>query len=210
MLCNISSKKGVRKCERSSLVDSKVSEAGGEEGAPGTRAEIPTQPMVKTRVTQVVPLRPMEVPGGTDIHPAACGGPHAVAGRCTLNEASAHRDPMLEQGPERSCGLWRGGHTGAGFLEASVTLWEDPQWRSPFMKDSTLWKGPVMEQFMKNCNMLKGSLLEKVVKDCIPWEAPHTGSGEEYEVERPEEMRCNKLITTLIPHTPALVGWRRQ
>ncbi|GAB0210103.1 hypothetical protein GRJ2_003476100 [Grus japonensis] len=44
----------------------KVSEEGG--GAPGARAEIPLQPMEKTMVQQAVPLQPMEVDSGADIH----------------------------------------------------------------------------------------------------------------------------------------------
>jgi len=40
----------------------------------------------------------MEFHSGADIHPAACGGPHTVAGGCALKEAVT---------------LWRA-HTGAG------------------------------------------------------------------------------------------------
>jgi len=39
-----------------------------EEGAPGAGAEIPLQPMEKTMVRQAVPLQPMEVHGGADLH----------------------------------------------------------------------------------------------------------------------------------------------
>ena len=53
---------------RSNSADTKVSEEGGGGGAPGARAEIPLQPMVKTMVRQAVPLQPMEVNGGADIH----------------------------------------------------------------------------------------------------------------------------------------------
>ena len=60
--------RGVRRCERNNSADTKVSEEGGGGGAPGTRAEIPLQPMVKTMVRQAVPLQPMEVNGGADIH----------------------------------------------------------------------------------------------------------------------------------------------
>ncbi|KAK4818651.1 hypothetical protein QYF61_016700 [Mycteria americana] len=49
-------------------MNSKVSEEGGGGGAPGAGAEIPLQPMVKTTVRQAVPLQPMEVNGGADIH----------------------------------------------------------------------------------------------------------------------------------------------
>jgi len=47
--CNSRQKRGVRLCERNSPADTKVSEGGGE-GAPGMRAEIPLQPMMKTMV----------------------------------------------------------------------------------------------------------------------------------------------------------------
>ncbi|KAK4833071.1 hypothetical protein QYF61_027733, partial [Mycteria americana] len=48
--------------------DTKASEEGGGGGAPGTRAEIPLQPVLKTMVRQAVSLQPMEVNGGADIH----------------------------------------------------------------------------------------------------------------------------------------------
>ena len=58
----------MRICERNNSADTKVSEEGGGGGAPGTRAEIPLQPLVKTMVRQAVSLQPMEVHGGADIH----------------------------------------------------------------------------------------------------------------------------------------------
>ena len=58
----------MRICERNSSADTKVSEEGEGGGAPGAGAEIPLQPMVKTMVRQAVPLQPMEVHGGADIH----------------------------------------------------------------------------------------------------------------------------------------------
>ena len=54
-----------------------VKKGGG--GAPGARADIPLQPMVKTMVRQAVPLQPREVHGGADIH------------------LQPGEDPMLEQ-----------------------------------------------------------------------------------------------------------------
>ncbi|KAK4819386.1 hypothetical protein QYF61_003657 [Mycteria americana] len=53
---------------RNNSADTKVSEEGEGGGAPGTRAEIPLQPLVQTMVRQAVPLQPMEVHGGADIH----------------------------------------------------------------------------------------------------------------------------------------------
>lgn len=42
-------------------------------------AEMPLQPVEKTVVKQVVPLKLMEVYSGADGHPAAAGGPCARA-----------------------------------------------------------------------------------------------------------------------------------
>ncbi|GAB0203981.1 AN1-type zinc finger protein 5-like [Grus japonensis] len=60
--------RGLRICERNNSADTKdrEEEAGGD--APGARAAIPLQPIVKTMVRQAVPLQPMEVNGGADIH----------------------------------------------------------------------------------------------------------------------------------------------
>ncbi|GAB0176471.1 hypothetical protein GRJ2_000112300 [Grus japonensis] len=64
----LQTERGVRRCERNNPADTKVSEEGGRGGAPGTKAEIPLQPIEKTMVRQAVPLQPMEVNGGADIH----------------------------------------------------------------------------------------------------------------------------------------------
>ena len=58
----------MRTCKRNNPADTKVSEEGGGGDAPGTRAEIPLQPVVKTLVRQAVPLQSREVHGGADIH----------------------------------------------------------------------------------------------------------------------------------------------
>ena len=58
----------MRLCESNNSADTKAREEGGGGGAPGAGAEIPLQPMVKTMVRQAVPLQPMEVHGGADIH----------------------------------------------------------------------------------------------------------------------------------------------
>ncbi|KAK4827692.1 hypothetical protein QYF61_020826 [Mycteria americana] len=69
----------MRICERNNSADTKVSEEGEGEGAPGAGAEIPLQPVEKTMVRQVVRLQPMEVHGGADIY------------------LQPMEDPMLEQ-----------------------------------------------------------------------------------------------------------------
>ncbi|GAB0192075.1 acid sphingomyelinase-like phosphodiesterase 3b [Grus japonensis] len=60
--------RGVRIHERNNSADTKVSEGGGGEGAPGAGAEIPLQPVEMTMVRQAVPLQPMEDDGGADIY----------------------------------------------------------------------------------------------------------------------------------------------
>ncbi|CAM9233957.1 unnamed protein product, partial [Bubo scandiacus] len=60
--------RGVRMCESNSSADTKVSEEGGGGGAPGAGAEIPLQPVVQPMVRQAVPLQPLEVNGGAEIH----------------------------------------------------------------------------------------------------------------------------------------------
>ncbi|OPJ69571.1 hypothetical protein AV530_012589 [Patagioenas fasciata monilis] len=62
------SKRGVRICERNNPADTKVSEEGVAGPAPGAGAEIPLQLVVQTMVTLVVPLQPMAVHSGEDLH----------------------------------------------------------------------------------------------------------------------------------------------
>jgi len=59
----------VRPCERNKSADPKVSGEGGGEGARDAGAEsLPLQLIMKTMVRQVVPLQPMEVHGGANLH----------------------------------------------------------------------------------------------------------------------------------------------
>lgn len=50
----------VRIHERNHSADTKVGEEGVGGGVPGTRADVPLQPMEKSMVKQVVRLQPME------------------------------------------------------------------------------------------------------------------------------------------------------
>ena len=72
----------MRICERNNSADTKDSEEGGGGGGPGARAEISLQPMVKTMVRQAVPLQPMEVNGGADIHLQPVEDPTPEPGGC--------------------------------------------------------------------------------------------------------------------------------
>ncbi|GAB0206670.1 hypothetical protein GRJ2_003132600 [Grus japonensis] len=124
LLHNCSWKRGVRICERNNSADTKVSEEGRGGGTPGTRAEIPLQPMVKTMVRQVVPLQPMEVHGGADIHLQSMEDPmpeqvDAPKGGCDPVESPHWSRPL---GPHCDS-MERGAHVGAGLLAGLVTLW---------------------------------------------------------------------------------------
>jgi len=113
------------------------------------------QPVEKKMGKQVVPLLPMEVCDGADACPAARRGPHATEGGCALKRWMC---------PERSCSPWRG-HAGAGSCQV---LWPverspgrsrssgrtcdpmgGPCWSSPFLKDCTPWKAPVLGAFLQ-------------------------------------------------------------
>jgi len=64
----------VRLCERNNSADTKVSEAGEGGGAPDAGAEsLPLQLVMKTMVRQAIPLKPMEVHSGADLHLVAHG-----------------------------------------------------------------------------------------------------------------------------------------
>lgn len=84
--------------------------------------------------------------------------PHAAAGGCVLKEAAASGEPT----PSRNCGLWRGVHTGAGFVD--LWLVGAPHKSNQFLKDCTPWKGPTLEQFFKNCSLWEGATLEQFIR----------------------------------------------
>jgi len=81
----------------------------------------------------------------------------------------------------------------------------DPHWSSPFLKDCTPWKGPMLEQFLRNLSLWEGPTLE-FMEGCLPWEGPHNGAGEEHEEEG---AACYELTATHMPHPNAPVRGRR-
>jgi len=89
----------------------------------------------------------MEVHGGADTHPAACGGSYARVGGHALKEAATHREPTQEGASSwQKLQLVDGSpQTGAGLLAGVVTL-----------KGCTPWKGPMLEQLLKNCSLREG------------------------------------------------------
>ncbi|KAK4810511.1 hypothetical protein QYF61_004291 [Mycteria americana] len=65
----------------------------------------------------------------------------------------------------------------------------------------------MLEEFLKNCSLWEGPMLENFAKNCIPWEGPHAG-GEECEEEGAAETKCYGLTVNPTPHPPPapLVG----
>ena len=70
----------------------------------------------------------------------------------------------------------------------------DPRWSSPFLKDCTPWKRPMLEKF---------------VKDCLPWVGPHAGAGEEREEEGAAETKRQERSASPLPHSPLPLAGRR-
>ncbi|GAB0179144.1 AN1-type zinc finger protein 5-like [Grus japonensis] len=101
-------KKLLRDSSQRRGVRTQVSAEGGAGGAPGAGAEIPLQPMVKTMVRQAVPLQPMEVHSGADIH------------------LQPVEDPMLKQvdAPEGGCDPV-GSPCWSKLLAGPVDLWRE-------------------------------------------------------------------------------------
>jgi len=141
-------------------------EGGG--GARNVGAEtLPLQLMMKTMVRQVVPLQCMEVHGGAEIHLQPREGTHAGAkgclketvtlwgactgaGSCQVLWTSGERSPHWSRFAGRACDPVGGSH-----------------WSSLFLKDCTLWDGPMLGQFVKSCSPWEGLRLEKFVENCL-------------------------------------------
>ncbi|KAK4824540.1 hypothetical protein QYF61_016144 [Mycteria americana] len=178
----------VRKCERNNPADTNISEGGRGGCAPGTRAEIPLQPVEKIMVTEVVLLQPVEDHSGADIH------------------LQPMEDPTMEQAADRNRSPWRGPLAEAGFLERPVAD-GGPMLEQSVPEGLYTLKGLMLEQLLKNCSLWKGPTLEKFMKDCIPWEGPYAGAEEQHEQEGAAEMKCYGLITAPIPHLPCAARW---
>lgn len=54
-------------------------------------------------------------------------------------------------------------------------------------KDSTPWKGPMLEPFVKNCSLGERLTLEKLVEDCDTWEGPTLEQGKSVRCPAPEK-----------------------
>ncbi|GAB0207522.1 hypothetical protein GRJ2_003217900 [Grus japonensis] len=128
--------------------------------------------------------------------------PHARASGCALKEAVIlwRAGACSWQDPVETSPCW------SRLSGTTCGLTGDSRWSSLFLKDCTLWKGPMLEQFVKNCSLWEGPTLKKSVKDCLPWVGPHAGAGEECEKEGVAERSHNELTTSPIPHPPVPLG----
>jgi len=91
------------------------------------------------------------------------------------------------------------------FVGRTCDLTGDPLWKSLFLKDCTLWKGPILGWFVKNGSLWKGLILEKFVENCLLWEGPHAGAGEECEESSAWGRRSgrDKVCTECNPCSPS-------
>ena len=154
-----------RICERNNSADTKVSEEGGGGGAPETGAEIPLQPVGKTMVRQAVPLHPMEVNGGADIHLQPVEDPMLEEGDVPQRRLWPRGKPTLEQAAGKTCGpMERGAHAGAVCSWRTAPCGRDPRW-------SSLWRTAARGKDSRWRSSWRS----------LPWEGPHTGAGEECE-----------------------------
>jgi len=75
-------------------------------------------------VRQAVPLQPMEVNSGADIHLQPVEDPMPEQVDVPKGGCNRHRKPTLEQDPARTCGpVERRAHARAGLLAQLVTRW---------------------------------------------------------------------------------------
>jgi len=158
----------VRLCERNNSADTKVSEEGEGRGAQDAGAEsLPLQPMMKTMVRQVVPCSPWR---STVEQISTCSpwkGFHAGAGGC-LKEAVTPWSARAGAGfcPDlQTCGE-RSPHR-SRFADRACDPVGDPHWSSLFLKDCTLWEGPMLGQLVRSCSPWDGLMLEKFAENCL-------------------------------------------
>jgi len=206
----------VRLCERNNSADTKVTEERKGGGAPDARAEsVPLQLMMKTMVRQVVPLQPMKVHGGADIHLQPVEATHAGAGGC-LQEAVTP---------------W-GLRAGAGCLQDLRTCGErspcrsrfsgrvcdpmgDSRWSCLFLKDCTLWEGTHAGAAHEELQPVGRTHAGEVCGELSCERDLTLKQGKSMRSPPPEEegaseTTCDELIVTPIPRPPAPLGGRRE
>ena len=82
--------------------------------------------MVKTMVRQAVPLQPMEVYGGADIHLQPVEDPMLEQVDVPEGSCDPMESPCWSRFPSAAVAPGRGAHAGAGLLAGPVAPWEGP------------------------------------------------------------------------------------
>ena len=77
-------------------------------------------------VRQVVPLQPMEVHGGADIHLQPMEDPTLEQVDVPEGSCDPMESPCWSRLLSAAVAPWRGAHAGAGLLAGPVTPWEGP------------------------------------------------------------------------------------
>lgn len=147
-ICCIVTVRRERQCERNNPADNKVSrqERGGS--APGTRAEVPLQLVMKTMVMQVIPLQPVEDRGKTNIHLQPMKDPTleqvmCPEGSCSPQKAHARAGSWQDLKP------WRGIHRGAAFPAGHLAC-GGPKLEQFIPEACTQWNRLKPKHFVKN------------------------------------------------------------
>ncbi|GAB0178075.1 EH domain-containing protein 4 [Grus japonensis] len=125
----------------------------------------------------------MEINGGADIHLQPMKDPrleqmYAPKGGCDTVE-----NPYWSRLLTRPVDPWREEPT------PEQVCWQDPmvepRWSSLFLRDSTLWEGPMLDKFVENC---------------LPWVGPHAEAGDKCDKEGVAKTMCDELAAISIPH----------
>jgi len=203
----------VRLCERNNSADTKVNEEGGRGGAQDARAEtFPLQPMEKTMVMQAVPLQPMEVHSGADIHLqpvewtprwSRCMpevGCDPMGSPCWSRLMAGPVDPWRERSP-----CW------SRFAGRACDTMGDPRWSSLCLSDCTPWKGLHTGAVCEELQPLEGLTLGKFVDSCLHERDPTLETRKSVRSPPPEEegvaeTTCDELTVTPTPCPPVLLG----
>jgi len=145
---------------------------------------------MKTMVKQAVPLQPMEVRSGADLH----------------------LQPV-ERTPSQSRWMPEGGSDPVGsphrskFAGRACEPMGDTCWSSLFLKDCTPWKGPTLGQFYNSCTRAKDpqwkSLWRTVSRERDPTlEQPQSVRSPCPEGQGAAETTCDELTAAPIPRIP--------
>jgi len=111
----------------------------------------------------------MKVHGGAEFHLQPREGLPRQSGCMPEGASDPVGDPSWSRLLSGPADLWRerSPHW-SRFVGKTYDRMGDPHWSSLFLKDCTLWEGPMLGQFVKSCSPWEGPTLEKFVENCLP------------------------------------------